>query len=320
MKARHSRSDQGPVLQRLVGHRLSVVLFFSLATAILILGKAQTRTAETIRIYLIEAVTPVMNVMASPVFAFNQAMDRISGLARIEEENQFLKNENLRLMRWQAAARQLEKENAALRELLEMRKDPNLTSIAARILSDPAGPFVRTVLLNAGRRDGVEKGQALVTADGLAGRISSVGARSSRALLLGDLNSRVPVVLERTRERAMLVGDNSAFPRIMFKSINSEIQVGDRIMTSGHGGLFPPGLAVGMVQSVSDNLIQVKPYVDEQRMEYANILDYGMRRVIGQGPLAADKRSVGKEGAGAPARAGDRPAAGIAQPADDGNE
>ncbi|MFX4941244.1 rod shape-determining protein MreC, partial [Acinetobacter baumannii] len=87
--------------------------------------------------------------------------------------------------------------------------------ITARVVADPGGPFVRTVLTTAGRRHGVRKGQAAMAGPGLIGRVIEVGEWSSRVLLITDLNARIPVVMENSRQRAVLSGDNSEMPRLL---------------------------------------------------------------------------------------------------------
>ena len=90
-------------------------------------------------------------------------------------------------------------------------------------------------------------GQAVVTGEGLAGRIAEVGDNSARVLFVTDVNSRLPVLIERTRERAILAGDNSALLRLTLLQSVQGVQRGDRIVTSGHGGSFPVGIPVGEV-------------------------------------------------------------------------
>src|SRR5690606_15094384 len=114
-----------------------------------------------------------------------------------------------RLMQWQHVAIQLEAENAALRELLHYTSDEKLHFTTAKVISDRGGPFTRTVLVNAGTGLGVAQGQPVINGDGLVGRIIESGEHSARVLLLTDINSRMPVITETSRERAIAAGDNS---------------------------------------------------------------------------------------------------------------
>ena len=147
-----------------------------------------------------------------------------------------------------------------------------MTYVSGRIIGDSGGPFVRAVLLNAGRREGIRPGVAAVTGDGLVGRVVEAGKRSARILLLTDLNSRVPVVVESSRYRAILEGNNTDILKLGFLPNTDNVEIGDRIITSGHGGLFPAGLPVGEVSRVDSDTAVVTPYVQFNRLEFVRIL------------------------------------------------
>ena len=106
---------------------------------------------------------------------------------------------------------------------------------------------MRTVLVNAGTDDRVARGQAAITGEGLVGRLTEVGNRAARVLLITDLNSRIPVTIESSHANAVLAGDNSERPRLLYLPSPDAVKIGDRIVTSGEGGVFPPGLPVGVV-------------------------------------------------------------------------
>jgi rod shape-determining protein MreC len=127
-----------------------------------------------------------------------------------------------------------------------------------------------------------------LTGDGLAGRIAEVGRRSARVLLLTDINSRVPVLVERTRDRAILAGDNSNHPQLLYLKPRAELRVGDRVVTSGDGGVFPAGLPVGVVDSIEDGVVGIAPFVDWDRMEYLRIVDYALGGILTDEPATAD--------------------------------
>src|SRR3546814_8892721 len=123
-------------------------------------------------------VTPILDAVSQPVDTFSGVIEQAESFTRLSVENQALKEQNARLLQWQAVARRLEAENAALRDLTNMVPDPAIDYVTARVVGDPGGAFVRTVLINAGESNGVEKGQAAITGDGLAGRVADVGQRS----------------------------------------------------------------------------------------------------------------------------------------------
>ena len=216
--------------------------------------------------------------MSRPLDAVHDMVGEGKTLLALREENARLRAGRDRLLQWQAIARKLETENKALRELLAFVPAPGTKHISARVIGDSGGAFARTMILNAGSRDGVRKGQAVITGAGLVGRVQEVGLRSSRLLLLADLNSRVPVVIESSRVRGVVAGTNGETLRLVHLPPDVVAAPGDRIVTSGHGGALPPGLPVGIVSVVGEGGIEVEPFVDPARLEIVQVLDYGPRR------------------------------------------
>ena len=260
--------------------RFAYVLLLGAAVGILVWGRTDPRVFEQARMALIDSTTPVLNVLSHPVATVADILSGIRELADLRAINASLKVENARLLEWQHAARTLLEENDQLRVLLNFAGDENVHSVTGRVIGDSSGPFVRSLLVNVGTQDKVRRGHAAVTGDGLLGRVASAGERSSHILLLSDLNSRIPVLVEDTRERAILAGDNSRRPRLTFVSANSEVTVGSRIVTSGHGSIFPTGLPIGVVAEIGDLGIRIKTFASAERLEFIRLVDYGLEAVI----------------------------------------
>ena len=246
----------------------------------MLLGKADTVLVERARSAITDAVAPVLELVARPVASLSAVIESVGELADLRAQNAALTRENERLRNWQVVAQRLEAENEALRQTTYMVPDSGLRFVTARVIGDPGGAFARSVLVNAGARDGVEKGQAAITSDGLAGRVAQVGVRSARVLLLTDINSRIPVLVGTGRERAILAGDNTKQPRLRYLLPSAVIQPGDHVVTSGHGGVFPPGLPVGVVTQASESSIRVQPFVDWAHMEILRLADYELPRTL----------------------------------------
>ncbi len=267
-----------------VTQRFAYLLLILSAIGVLVIGRVDVASMEQVRTQIVDAVAPILDVIGRPVESFNVGVDRIHEIYTVFDANQKLRQERDRLLHWQALARKLETENRALKGLLNFNAGPEPRFIAARVVADTGGAFAHSLILNAGERAGVRKGQAAVTGDGLIGRISGVGSRSSRLLLITDLNSRIPIVIESTRIRAVLAGTNSGRPRMIHLPTGAMVAIGDRVVTSGHGGVFPNGLPVGVVTSVTDGIIEIQPYVNRERIEYVRVLDYGLRGIVQSGP------------------------------------
>ena len=235
---------------------------------------------EKARTTVTDTVAPVLDAISRPVATAAKAVEEVEKLAHLQRENEQLRLENARLKQWQAAALNLQAENKQLRGLLAYEPKDIVKYVTARVVGDRGGAFVRSVLINEGAASGVEKGQAAVVGDGLLGRVASVGDNSARVLLITDLNSRIPVMVEETRVRAVLAGDNSGEPRLVFMSANAALLEGQRIVTSGHGDAFPPGIPVGVITKVGENGVRVRPYASEDRLELIRLVDFGRDGVL----------------------------------------
>ena len=262
------------------GQRSANLLLILAAAGVLIIGRVDMVSLEDVRLQVVDAAAPIIDLIGRPVEGVNSAIRKVEEIYLVFDTNQKLRDDRNKLLHWQSLARKLEVENRALKRLLNFEEGLETRFITSRVIADPGGAFAHSLILNAGEKVGVRKGQAALTGDGLIGRISGVGRRSSRLLLITDLNSRIPVVVEATRTRAVMAGTNTGRPKLIHIPTGAVIAIGDRIVTSGHGGVFPVGLPVGVVAAISDSGIEIQPYVNRNRIEYVRVLDYGLKGII----------------------------------------
>lgn len=245
-------------------------------------GRADPAVFERARTAVTDFATPLLDALARPMATIANMVEEVGRLSDLRAENERLRIENARLLEWQNIARQLESENIQLKELMAFVPDSPSHYITVRVVGNTGGSFIRSLLVNSGTRAGVRKGQAAMTGTGLLGRVAEVGERSARVLLVTDLNSRIPVMVERSRDRAVLAGDNSEQPRLEYLTAAAQVRAGDRIVTSGYGGVLPPGLPVGSVVSVKEEAgIRVQPFAEADRLEFVRLMDFGLNGVIG---------------------------------------
>lgn len=261
-------------------HRFAFLLLVGGAFALMLVGKADTLMVERMRTTVTDAVAPILDAASRPVQTVAEILNEGKELAELRAQNAALRQENARLEHWRVVAHRLEAENAALAKLLEVAPEPETRYVTGRVVADSGGAFVRSVLINAGVNHGVKKGQAALTGDGLAGRVAEVGRTSARVLLITDINSRIPVVVQSTRQRGILAGDNTDRPRLLYLAEEASVEPGQRIVTSGHGGVFPPGLPIGEIVRASEKDVRIQPYADWSHMEYLRVVDYGMPGIL----------------------------------------
>ena len=290
---RHPGGDtrRGVISIRVVAQRFAVLLLAGAAVTLMLLDKSDMRAIERFRVAVLDVASPVLEVLSQPAIVVSRVVKEVEFLAYLHEENARLREENARLMHWRAAALRLRQQHAGLTALLDARADPSSTFVSARVIGDSGGPFVRTALLNAGGRDGVAGGQATINGDGLVGRVTEVGLRSSRILLITDLNSRIPIVVEPSRDRGVLEGDNSNVLTISYLPAGARTSPGDRVVTSGHGGVFPAELPIGVVTSVTDDAIHVQPFVQFHRLDYVRVVKHPFDRPPSRETAAGRERA-----------------------------
>ena len=163
-----------------------------------------------------------------------------------------------------------------MRGLLKVVPESGVSYVTARLIGNSGGGYMRTAMVNAGAEQGAARGQAAIAEGGLIGRLTEIGSRAARVLLITDLNSRIPVVIPASRTSAVLAGDNSDRPRLVFASEPKAIRIGDRVVTSGEGGVFPPGLPVGVVAAIDPGGARVEPYAELSQLDYVLLVDYGL--------------------------------------------
>lgn len=255
-------------------HRASVVMLVTAGIALLVMSKAGNPAVNRLRTQITDIAVPLLAFAASPMDAIHSAGLWAGEMVNIRAENIALKNANVELLRWQEKAKAMEAENASLRTLMHVVPVGRSTYITARIVSDMGGPFMRSALIDGGAEDGVKKDQAVISENGLLGRVVDVGSGSARVILLNDINSRVPVITESSREKSILIGTNTESPSLAYLTADSRIAIGERVVTSGDGGIFPAGIPVGVVQSIQKNTVTVQPFVDATATQYISVVDY----------------------------------------------
>ena len=260
--------------------KLTLPVLIAVAFGLMLLGKADALLAERARMALADALAPLFAVIAEPLATVQKVSDEAEGLLALRADNVRLKQENENLRRWQAVAMALDAENATLKANLRWVPDPAPSYITARVVADAGGVYARAVLLNLGPNHGITKGQIALDDRGLVGRVTEIGSRSARVLLLTDINSRIPVILENSRARAILTGTNGARPRLQYWPEGVLPVEGERIVTSAEANAFPAGLPIGTVHYTASNVPEVDPAARLDRLEVVRIFNYGLRGLI----------------------------------------
>jgi len=272
---RNTPDRYSTALGRLILGALIVMLL-----GLFLLWRIDNPRIERLRMEITDRVVPNFSAVTAPVTSAVNILRSARSYTRIYQQNQELRRELQQMKAWKEAALQREQENARLLDLNNVRLDPKFTKITGVVLADSGSPFRQTVLLNVGRRDGIVDGWAAIDGIGLVGRIAGVGERTSRVILLTDTSSRIAVSIESNGQRAMIVGDNTSRPPLEFLEAPETVRPGDRVVTSGDGGVFPSGLLVGQVTQTQSGRLRVRLAADIQRLEFLRVLRHQPREII----------------------------------------
>ncbi|MCZ4368415.1 rod shape-determining protein MreC [Sulfitobacter dubius] len=297
-KDRSSSSDFTGPLRRL----LLAVLVLALV-GIFLLWRIDSPRVERFRAQVTDRFVPNLDWAMAPVTGTINLLRDFQSYQRLSEQNRELRSELRQMQAWKEAALQLEQENARLLDLNNVRLDPRLTFITGTVLADSGSPYRQSVLLNVGARDGLVEGWATMDGIGLVGRIAGVGKNTARVILLTDASSRIPATIQPSGQRAIVAGDNSAAPPLDFIENRELVRPGDRVISSGDGGVFPAGILIGQVAADPGGRLRVRLAADYERLEFLRVLrHHGNEKVpdtahviTSDGPLAEPAAPLGVE-------------------------
>ncbi|MDP3590273.1 rod shape-determining protein MreC [Phenylobacterium sp.] len=215
---------------------------------------------------------PVTGFLVTPGRWIGDGVNSVRGYFFAVSENRRLKAELAEAAEWKNAALALRDTNTRYKALLGLKTDPPIPMVAARTVSEARGPFSNTRLANAGREKGIITGNPVMSENGLIGRVIGVTDGASRILLLTDIASRTPVMIERTNARAILTGDGGPNPRLEYLRGQEPVKPGDRLVTSGDGGVLPRGLPVGLAVKGLDGRWRAVLASDAAPVDFVRIL------------------------------------------------
>jgi len=253
----------------------AAVVVVGVVAAIVMLASGSRQSAgqaSYMRAGVESATAPVGEVLSAPVRWTGDVVEYVTGYFFAVSENRRLREQVAELSDWRDEAIALKNINARYEQMLGIHADPPIPMVTGRTVLDSRGPFARARLINLGSRDGVRPGNPALSEHGIVGRISGVSHGVSRLVLVTDVSSRIPVMVERTDARAILAGDASRNPRLDYVRGIDVIQEGDRVITSGDGGGIPRGLPVGVVAKGVDGSWRVKLFSERTAIDYVRVL------------------------------------------------
>lgn len=264
---------------RLMVKKFAIALLFFIAFIMMLFNKTDSVFVDKTSSVATSIFSPIVEVLAIPAKVVSGTLNYFYDFKNIREENKKLHEENRNLVIKSSHAASLEIENKLLGKLLNYIPPPQATFITAKVVAEEGNAFSHVLIVYTNGNEHVRKGQAVVSDNGVIGRVEKVGKTYSKILLVTDINSKIPVMVEKSRVRGILSGDNTATPKLIFTPLEADLSVGDKLVTSGVAGIFPSGLPVGKIISTQKNNIKVKTLSDLDRIEYVRIVDYHLADV-----------------------------------------
>jgi len=253
--------------------RFSFALLIILALVAIYISKDESSTSLAVRKYVVDASAPVVSVVAVPFNFFTNISNSVQSYFFVHSKNELLAKENNELRKRVINLTGAAFENESLKSLLNYVKESDYSHISAKVMGSASDPYSNSVIINAGAKDGVRKGQAVINEYGLVGRITEIYDENSRVLLLSDINSNIPIITYQSRERGVLSGNSTSTPDVIYLPVISHVENGEVIITSGDGSVFPEGLQVGIIYKDDNNRYSASPFVDFKRLEFVSVVD-----------------------------------------------
>lgn len=256
-------------------------IFFLLIALFFLFGiKNSHPLLEASRIKTLNFFTPVINVLYTPIEWIKSISSNIQNIFSVYNLNKKLLKENANLRQKTLLLDNLALENERLKRQWNYISLPYVLKISTSVISDENFMSSKTVLTPAGKQHGVKKGFTALTHHGLLGRVITTGNKFSRILLLTDYTSQIPVMIGPKRILAIASGNNSDLLELTSFPEESSFQIGDEVLTSGYGGVFPPGLKVGYITNISDNTIYIHPSFLKEQLDVIQLVDFGLLGIL----------------------------------------
>jgi len=254
-------------------------LLFALVSLILLLSSlyaAEASVFKKARETAMETASPILKLFSGPIGWIHDRVGDVGDYFRVLEQNKALREENAALRQWEDEARSLRAVISALDELDAYQAPPTVKPINAFVIGEANEAYAHSMIVNAGAKGGAAIGYAAVDERGMIGRIVDVSKNASRILLLNDIQSRIPVFVEGSFVEGLLIGKSTSNPSIAITMLaNGErVEPGQRVITSGAGGVLPRGLAVGVVSKVTEKEAVVELAADYARTRLVRIISY----------------------------------------------
>ena len=270
-----SREDVGisirsALLDKGTKQKFSLLALVILSIIFIFVETIDTKPLNFFRSFLKDIIYRGSLVVSVPSKGLGNLTDYVKEHANLYSNYSELKKENDKLKNNISKTDFLELENTQLRKLIEEQVTSNSNLVSARVMLDKQSPYLNSFIINIGGNKNIKNGMEVLDGKNFIGRIVDVNFFSSRVLLVSDLNSKISVITEPSAYHAILSGHGKSEPSLEYLPEKHTIPDGDKVYTSGKGGIFSPGIPVGEV-AIENDLITVLLFSNLSQITFVNI-------------------------------------------------
>ena len=257
-------------LQKGAQQRFSLVVLILICIIFLFIEAFENKPLNYIRSIVKDAIYRGSVVVSIPAKIFSSSLDGAQHHLNLNENYNNLKIENDKLKNKVSNHDFLMMENTQLRKLIDEQVVSDFDLVSARVLIDKKSPYLNSFIINIGKNKSILNGMSVLDRENFIGRIVDVNFFSSRVLLITDLNSKIPVIIEPSGQHAILSGRNDKLPDLEYLPENYVIENGDKVFTSGKEGIFLPGIPIGEVK-IENGTTNVLLFSDLNQITFVNV-------------------------------------------------
>lgn len=248
---------------------------FAIALLLILVHKIDLGIVSGVSNGIFYITAPLIRLVSLPADALSHGYKKTAAIANVYQENERLRQENEELFLLKDKMKALKAENKILKKLLHHIDLPQTQSYTARVIAENGDAFANSLIIYLGKEaPNIKRGYAVVNHRGLIGRIDIVSGNYARVTLLTDINSKIPVVSQKSRDRGILTGNNTGELSLIFTPLLAELHKGDLLVTSGVGGGLPPDIPVARIKRVGVENITAVPLFSASSLEIVKIIAY----------------------------------------------
>ena len=272
------RTFRNSFFQSFLGSQLRIIIFIIiliLSSALLIITQIDERkTFKVVRSSSINVVYLISSIVTAPIEIIGNGFSKINEIKNLYNDVEEYRKERLIESRSFQELVSLKLKIAEYERLLNLNRDLEYSFITSRVLADLSNKYFSSILINAGKRDGIFENMPITGPNGLLGKITDIDNSISRAMLATDISSRIPVSVSDKSFQGILIGQNQKNPRIDFIKESSQVVIGDLVTTSGKGGIFPPYIFVGQVVKKGEDYLEVELFEDIDTLTHIRLINF----------------------------------------------